>query len=506
MENFVTILNFEAADGTTQEVNSPRSLEACLRSGYDPSELLPRPRSYFKENKTMNEDMLDIKYKQFERKRLEKIETVKQAREDIIIYSEKHQSNNDSYTPAAVNNTKGENDNVNHMLELEQKRMEAVRRRQEKEMAKIIQRESAMVTLQAKIQKAENEEHRKKREHEKKVQEQKAASEKKKAQRAKDMAQKEYEDQQRRRELARKEAEFERKKQKADEAAAQQLLLEARERERERELRMEEYRQKTAALLKAQADEAERNRQIMQEREARVKAQMDAKVAAKKEEILHKRELAVVRIKDALAKHHELHEQKKQAFNEHTRAAKIRAKELEVESREALKKQADDREKRNKLRYNRLVDAYRIRQDHRQDIIRRRKEKDSVFAKIQQQREEENTMHKFMNEVKKQDKQENVERVARLNEFLRLQTMQRVHEADLRYEKIQYDKLELQRRHREEAKQSLTRKHQIANAMDMMRVTNDYTLLDQLFSDKKNRRRTKKNDDGDGDERLNQTA
>jgi hypothetical protein len=308
--------------------------------------------------------------------------------------------------------------------------------------------------------------------------------------------------------LAKKDAEFERKKKIADEAAARQLVLEAREREREREEKMEEHRKKTAAMIQAQIELAEKNRQIMQERESRVKAQLDAKVQSKKEEIVTKRDLAEKRIHEALIKHHELHEAKKAAFNDHQRAAKIRAKEIEVAERNALKQQAEERDKRNRIRYNRLVDAAKIRNDHREEIVTRRMEKDSVYDRIKKEREEQLTMKKFMTDLQLKDKQENVDRVARLNEFLRLQTLQRAHEEDLRYEKIQFDKQELQRRHREEAKLSLTRKHAISNAMDLMRVTNDYTLLDQLFADKKNRRRkTKKNDDADGeDPRLNQTV
>ena len=158
-------------------------------------------------------------------------------------------------------------------------------------------------------------------------------------------------------------------------------------------------------------------------------------------------------------------------------------------------------------RTTRLVDAYRHRSEHRSEIVRRRQEKDKIFAKLQEEREEHNRFRKFQNDLKKEDKQENVERVARMNEFHRLQTLQAIHEADSRYERIQAQKNELMRRHREESKQSLTRKHAIANAMDLMRVTNDYTLLDQLFTDKKSRRKKKnKGDDGDNeDPRLTQT-
>ena len=67
METLVSVLNFEQAERGT-EINSPRTLEACLRAGYDPSELLPKQRKDFKENGLTGE-MIDIKYQAFERKR-----------------------------------------------------------------------------------------------------------------------------------------------------------------------------------------------------------------------------------------------------------------------------------------------------------------------------------------------------------------------------------------------------------------------------------------------------
>lgn len=128
------------------------------------------------------------------------------------------------------------------------------------------------------------------------------------------------------------------------------LLAEAREREAERERKMEEHRQKTEALLQQQIAEAEENRLKMQEREERVNAQLEAKKQAKRDEIAHKRELAAKRISEALEKHHALHEQKKIIFHQHQQEALKRAKELEIAEREKLKKQADDRDRKNRLR------------------------------------------------------------------------------------------------------------------------------------------------------------
>jgi hypothetical protein len=68
METLISVLNFEQQAEGGAEINSPRTLEACLRAGYDPTELLPRPRKAFKE-KGLSEEMVNIKFNSFERKR-----------------------------------------------------------------------------------------------------------------------------------------------------------------------------------------------------------------------------------------------------------------------------------------------------------------------------------------------------------------------------------------------------------------------------------------------------
>jgi uncharacterized membrane protein YgcG len=294
----------------------------------------------------------------------------------------------------------------------------------------------------------------------------------------------------------------------------------------------------------------------MQEREERVQFQLEQKKIQKKEELQNKRDEAARRIAEALEKHHQLHQEKKQLFHTHQQEAMKRAKELENLEKEKLKKQVEEREKKNRMRsvhhillsltlsplplslslcvcllispllvssrQQRLLDAFHHRTQHREEIVTRRLEKDEIYLKLQQERDEEYQQKKFMSSLKKADKQENVERVARINEFHRLQTMKAIHEADLRYEKIQQQKRELMKRHNDEAKFSLTRKHAINNAMDVMRVTNDYTLLDKLFNESKRGKGKKggggggekgggvrgtggfEGDDGD-DPRLNQT-
>lgn len=66
MESLITVLNFEDYPG--HEINSPRTLEACLRCGYEPTELLPKNKKAFS-SKELTDDMITRKFDAFERKR-----------------------------------------------------------------------------------------------------------------------------------------------------------------------------------------------------------------------------------------------------------------------------------------------------------------------------------------------------------------------------------------------------------------------------------------------------
>ena len=68
MEVLISIDNFEENGKSYREINSPRTLEACLRSGLDPSELYPKPFNAIAEKK-MSKEMKEIKANAFENKR-----------------------------------------------------------------------------------------------------------------------------------------------------------------------------------------------------------------------------------------------------------------------------------------------------------------------------------------------------------------------------------------------------------------------------------------------------
>jgi hypothetical protein len=70
MDSLFSIENFD--DGkVSREISSPRTLEACLSLGIDPSELKRKSREKFVSSK-FNDEMIDKKFASYERKRQSK--------------------------------------------------------------------------------------------------------------------------------------------------------------------------------------------------------------------------------------------------------------------------------------------------------------------------------------------------------------------------------------------------------------------------------------------------
>lgn len=181
MEKLYSIENFDRG-GQCKNINSPRSLEACLRTGIYPAEFRLRDRKSFP-RKNLTPEMIDLQYNSYLSQRDMKIQMVTHERKKIIAYAQAKANFKANYddedAPTFANVTTVDKTSV--MVELEMKRIEALKRRQEKDLAKTIEKEQMAVTLQLKIVKAEEEEMKKQKAHIKKVAEQKKIEEKKKA-------------------------------------------------------------------------------------------------------------------------------------------------------------------------------------------------------------------------------------------------------------------------------------------------------------------------------------
>lgn len=442
--------------------------------------------------------MIDIKYEAFEKKRRDQIALVKAERNAIIQYAERKLRISSDTSP--LKGTAAQPEKVMNAADFEEMRMEALKRRQEKEISKIVEKEQDKVALQLKIKRAEDEEIKKQKEHARKVAAAKIEEEKKQAARELERKRKEEEEVIARKEIARKEGESNRKMAKIQLENEKKIKKEAIARDMERTAKIEELRKKTESVIEGQLQLAEKNRLDMLDREARLKAQIEKKKEDKRIEVATQRAKSQKRIEEALGKYEEIHDKKRREFEERQTKALQLAKENAIIEREKVKKGAEDRHKRAVTLYGRLCDAYSIRNEKRQSIIDSRDKKDWMFSKIAEDRDSYTRMLKFSTDLKLKDKLDNVERIARVNEYRRLQTLKKIEDTDYRYDVIQSRKEELNKKHRDEVKSSLYRKHQINDAMEAMRVSNDFAALDKLFAAKKPDKNTRGGKDDDKEE------
>ena len=473
------ISNFEDENGC-RPITSPRSVDACLKAGLEPNDLLPKPRKAFV-RPNLTDQMIDIAFNLEEKKRKEYVVMVTDLRRGMLSQDELDRPG----SPGAAHAARLAEEAAarsSAMMEKELKRAEALKRRQEAEIAKMIEKETQAIELQKKIAKGEEEQVKKAKEHEKKVAQAKLDAQKKVIQRLQQRADAAAEEQRNKKELMKKEKEFEAKMAAIAAKEAERIAAEARARELERAAKVEAKKKRSEDAIAAQFQLAEETRLKMEEREKRVKAVMEVKKEIKKAEVLAARAAATIRIGEAMEKFHGIHESKKKAFYDRQAAAAVRAKEKAIEDREILKKQAEQRERKINLREKRLEDAFRTRYNRRMEIVSRRKEKDKTYGVISKERDEINALKKFQTDLKLKDKKDNVDRIARVTEYKRLQILQKIDKEDTRFLKIRAEKQQLLQEHRDDVKKALTRKHQIADAMEIMKMTNDFSKLDQLFS------------------------
>jgi hypothetical protein len=524
--NVYSVLTMQQPDGYKMP-NSPRTLEACLRSGFDPSELLPRPMSDYKAP-GVPPAVAKIKWDHGENRRLAKVKTVTAERVSICNYlSEiKRGGGGDGQLvarpklgitvaepkiiSATINMTGGAKSQTmggtggskeelkSGMLELEMKRFQAMKRRQTKEIKRIVESESKMADLQKKLLRAEEEEAERKKEHAKRRQELKAQALEQKRSREAERKLRDEEELARRREMARKEAEFEIKKAKMERRAEKHRAKEAMERELERRNLLEQQMAKTQSILDKQIAVAEASRDKMESKAARVQAMMEKKKEDKHRAIEEQRTKAELRIKEVVDKNKKIQADRKAAFDQKQRDIEIAKKEKAEEDRLKVIKMTAEREAKQQRQKMKFDDAMQLNEDRKQRIQKQLNDREHFIHVVEEQRAEERFTTQLQHELALEDKRQNVERIKRMNEFMRLQTMNKIEDDDKRTEAIREQKNQLLEERRQMAHENFLRKMWVKEAMDQMKVTNKFIDIEEVLA-KKSGKKLERQDDADED-------
>ncbi|CAM9561739.1 unnamed protein product [Pylaiella littoralis] len=505
MESHIkSVLNFEA-DGAAEHISSPRSLEACLRSGCDPQELMPRRIKTFAVKGELPE-LAEIRHNFFETRRKEKIEMVKKERQSIINFLAQKEGGLPALakggsgllagaggTAAAATDVEMESRRIKAgILEIERKRGLVIAERQEKEMQRVVENEQRMAELHKKIHRAEEADAKRRAEHELKVAQQKAAAAAKRAKQELDKYEREKNDDAQRKEMIKHAAEMEMRQLQLEKEQEATRLAEAERREEDRRALKEQQDKATIALMQAQEEKAEERKRIMADREARVQAQLAEKKAEKVAEVAAQRAAAEQRIQEVIEKNKKIQLDKKIAYDNKVAEVAARKAERAAEEEARAKKKADEQTKQEVVRAKRLEASYQDRADHRKDILARRRRKDKFYGEIRSERCKELAMKKLYHDLVMEAKRESIERLRRVDEFVRIQTLLRIEQETERTEKIKAERKFLVEQRIAAASQAIKKKHKIKEAMEKMRATNNFHSLDALLDGLDRRRRKSK--------------
>jgi len=478
-------------------INSPRSLEACLRQGLDPAELIPKSLAKFQQEEDLRE-VAQVKYEHNEERRLERLEQARNERAIIVNFLEEARKSGStrlspSFQKLAAATAPSENgggsiagsaggDAVeSSMLREEMKRVEMLRKRQQKDIEQMMQFEMNIVKMQKEQKRLEELEEIKKKARAAEQEKKRLVSVQRRAKMEMSKKMAADDEEERMKEQARRDYQFAEKQKKESLIKEKALAKQTREKELDRR-RQQATRQKQIEDMQAAQELmiARRLEKMKLQEEARVE-RMAQEGAAILERNLRKKSLARQRIKKAQAQNEAIMYKRREDFWDREAADNIRLKERQKAEKELQALKSQKLSMKNKKRDSARAQA---RSNDESNAARIEKER-----RIRERRVAENAAGRYASDMvgqtkealRKQDKLDNIERMKRIDEFIRLQTLQKIAADDERTKTIARQKHDLMaQRQMMGARQRLS-KAKLQSGVDKLRQTQRWDKLDSVM-------------------------
>mmetsp|Transcript_35293 Transcript_35293/g.67463 ORF Transcript_35293/g.67463 Transcript_35293/m.67463 type:complete len:487 (-) Transcript_35293:8-1468(-) len=393
--------------------SSPRSLRACLKLGIDPGELVYRPLTSFP---SKNPDLQQIEYNKYEEFRRDLLEKLKECRTSII----QEDAGNIPGKPGPAGGKKSkEEDDMNAMLERENKRVEAAARRNKREMQLILGNEtklqkSRVLEEQKQARLAQMEEQR--------------LVELKRQEQEYRRQQKERELERQRREQAEIEAikmasmEHFKKQQALAEMMEQQRLKRLEETKREEEARQERAAQQRAEQERAMREEQEAlmaKQREMERREVERQKMMAQRKAERIAANAEKRMQTQQKVKTALDAGQKVAETRKKAIQSKMDENEQRLAALARQHAEEEKRRKQENEEKARQRHEKFEEANHIEQMRVQEILERQAKAEEQWHNFQKRFAWEKEKHKVHHKLKLDERRTKVEEMKRSAAYMR---------------------------------------------------------------------------------------
>ena len=247
-------------------------------------------------------------------------------------------------------------------------------------------------------------------------------------------------------------------------------------------------------------EQAIADRLRLEAREQQVINAMERKSREKAVEIEENRLKSSIRISEVVEKNKEMQRQKRKQF-EIKQAEAIKLKAIQQEQqKERLKKLADDRASKEARQKEKKEQSKRQLEERKSRILNQLNDREKFKGVVEAKREDERAYKNLKDELKKEDKRQNVERIRRMGEYARLQTLTKLESDDNRTCDIKEQKELLLEDRRKMAHENFLRKAAVKDVMDAMRVSNKFVDIEEVINRKKSgggRKRSKRREDDD---------
>lgn len=365
------------------------------------------------------------------------------------------------------------------MAKAEEKRLERIKFRQQKEIKCMIECETKMVRLQLENARRSAEEARRKEEYHKALGMRRAQLATSKH--AKEIERKKQEDREEleRKARAKQTAEQARLQYEEEQYATKLRQQEALRRDQERAAKAEEFKRQTEALLQQQEDEVAANRQRMLERERHVQIKIENAVKQRQLEAIEKREKVSARIQHALMQNQHSLERRKHELTERQQTALERAREIQEKTLAGMKERSLKQKQEEQVRQKRLEAARANREQHASRLVAKRQEMEEKLSKLAEEKEKERVLQTIDKQLQAEEKMQNVERIKRVTDYARTQLLERILDSDERSREVKARRQALLEARQKIALDSLIRKHKIEQTVERLRRTNDWDKIEE---------------------------
>ncbi|KAF0689657.1 Aste57867_18894 [Aphanomyces stellatus] len=457
-------------------VLTPRSAEACLRTGVNPETLKIRDLDSFGDN-GVSPAVQKMRHEAYSMRRHDQMKLVRAEKkkilseEDVADAKSNHQRSPSNSPKRGGSSPEKDKGAAASMIDIEQRRLEKVQIRQQREIEQMLEFEMKMNRLA--------EEAAAKLVREKAMHDQMEAE---KAQRLKELAElkrmkeiqkKAQEDaaEERRRQVATQM--FVKDKELADQKTRQERLrkIEAKMRDEERRKKSEEHRLKTEAILaKQQAEIQARLAELTMAEESRNRM-MEEQREQRTLEMEERREVVSKRINKNLKQARRVELQRKREIRHKQRQSEMLRAQMKAEQERQRELAHQEMELMERKRQMVLEDARREEERKKSELLQKQREVEENVMSVQEAHTRELQLKREQRIIQKQLKLSNVDRMKRIQEYKRLETLRKIREAEERTESMLQQKVDLIRQRKEASVKSKIQRDAIVETMETVKIT-----------------------------------